>query len=107
LNFAKQNSFGRAASARFARLASGYPLHHLRGCATLAASVVPLLSLSLVAPLVRPRLRRIKNLIKFAQKKTHSNQYTAQTAYFTDLFFYLKLIWRTYDYCENTFFEFD
>jgi hypothetical protein len=39
--------FGRAASARFARLASGYPLHHL--LALRAAQVVPLLSLSLCA----------------------------------------------------------
>jgi len=34
---------------RFACAPSGYSLHHLRGCATLAASVVPLLSLSLRA----------------------------------------------------------
>jgi hypothetical protein len=28
--FSLHNSFGRAASSRFALLASGYPLHHLR-----------------------------------------------------------------------------
>jgi hypothetical protein len=52
LNFAKQNSFGRAASSRFALLASGYPLHHPRRRAPLVrmrSRVVSLLSLSLCA----------------------------------------------------------
>jgi hypothetical protein len=40
------------------RLASGYPLHHL--AALRASSVVPLLSLSLVAPMVRPRFAQLK-----------------------------------------------
>jgi hypothetical protein len=39
----KNEKFGRAAALR---ASSGYPLHHRSGCATLAASVVPLLSLS-------------------------------------------------------------
>jgi hypothetical protein len=40
------------------------------------------------------------------KKKRYSTQNTKQTAYFTHLFYYLKLIWRTHDYSENIFFEF-
>jgi hypothetical protein len=71
LNFAARTGFffGRAASSRYgvpsalvARLASGYSLHHLRPRRFAArATVVPLLSLSLVAPLVRPRFAQLKN----------------------------------------------
>jgi hypothetical protein len=51
-----RNLFGRAASRTFGALASGYALHHL--LALRAAQVVPLLSLSLFAPMVRAGFAR-------------------------------------------------
>jgi hypothetical protein len=47
LNFAKQNAFGRAASLRSRRAIRSITFAHFM------RSVVPLLSLSLVAPMVR------------------------------------------------------
>jgi hypothetical protein len=59
------------------RAPSGYPLHHLHGFASLAVSVVPLLSLSQYTSKNRRQTAKLaKNSQKISQKKiSHTNVY--------------------------------